>query len=59
MQNGALFEARKPREAAIMAEINGIVKYGEISKGQRRIYIVGDDGQEREYSLPRGVHINV
>ena len=54
-----LFEARKPREAAIMAEINGIVKYGELSKGQRKIYIVGDDGQEREYSLPRGVHINV
>jgi DNA-directed RNA polymerase subunit beta' len=54
-----LFEARKPRESAIMAEINGIVKYGEISKGQRRIYIMGDDGQEREYSLPRGVHINV
>jgi DNA-directed RNA polymerase subunit beta' len=54
-----LFEARKPREAAIMAEINGVVKYGEISKGTRRLYIVGDDGQEREYSLPRGVHINV
>jgi len=54
-----LFEARKPRESAIMAEINGIVKYGEISKGQRRLYIVGDDGGEREYSLPRGVHINV
>jgi len=54
-----LFEARKPRESAIMAEINGLVKYGEISKGQRRLYIVGDDGQEREYSLPRGVHINV
>ena len=54
-----LFEARKPREAAIMAEINGMVKYGEMAKGQRRIYIVGDDGEEREYSLPRGVHINV
>ncbi len=54
-----LFEARKPREAAIMAEINGVVKYGELSKGQRKIYIMGDDGQEREYSLPRGVHINV
>ena len=47
-----LFEARKPREAAIMAEINGIVKYGELAKGLRRIYIVGDDGEEREYSLP-------
>ncbi len=54
-----LFEARKPREAAIMAEINGTVKYGELTKGQRKIYVVGEDGQEREYSLPRGVHINV
>jgi len=54
-----LFEARKPRESAIMAEINGVVKYGELSKGQRKIYITGDDGEEREYSLPRGVHINV
>ena len=31
-----------------MAEINGIVKYGELSKGQRKIFIVGDDGEERE-----------
>src|SRR3954467_5283029 len=54
-----LFEARKPRETAIIAEIKGVVKYGEISKGQRKIYVVGDDGEEREYSLPRGVHINV
>ena len=54
-----LFEARKPRETAIIAEINGIVKYGEVTKGQRKIYVVGDDGEQREYSLPRGVHINV
>ncbi|HTM50843.1 MAG TPA: DNA-directed RNA polymerase subunit beta' [Bryobacteraceae bacterium] len=54
-----LFEARKPRETAIIAEIKGTVKYGEVSKGQRKIYVVGDDGEEREYSLPRGVHINV
>ena len=54
-----LFEARKPRETAVIAEINGTVKYGEITKGQRKIYVVGDDGQQREYALPRGVHINV
>jgi DNA-directed RNA polymerase subunit beta' len=54
-----LFEARKPRETAIIAEIDGIVKFGEVSKGQRRIYVVGDDGEEREYSIPRGVHVNV
>ncbi|MCC6859689.1 MAG: DNA-directed RNA polymerase subunit beta', partial [Bryobacterales bacterium] len=54
-----LFEARKPRETAVISEINGVVKYGEISKGQRHIFVVGDDGQQREYSIPRGVHINV
>ena len=54
-----LFEARKPRETAIIAEIHGVVKYGEISKGQRKIFVIGDDGEQREYSLPRGVHINV
>jgi DNA-directed RNA polymerase subunit beta' len=54
-----LFEARKPRETAVMAEINGTVKYGEISKSARKIYIVGDDGEQREYALPRGVHIRV
>jgi DNA-directed RNA polymerase subunit beta' len=54
-----LFEARKPRETAIISEINGTVKYGEVSKGQRKIYVMGDDGEQREYSLPRGVHINV
>jgi DNA-directed RNA polymerase subunit beta' len=54
-----LFEARRPRDPAIIAEINGVVRYGEIVKGQRKIYIRGDDGQEREYTVPRGVHINV
>ena len=54
-----LFEARKPRDPAIISEIDGIVKFGEVAKGQRRINVVGDDGEEREYSIPRGVHINV
>src|SRR6202451_1947664 len=54
-----LFEARKPRETAVITEIDGIVKYGEISKGVRKIYIIGDDGEQKEYLIPRGVHINV
>ena len=54
-----LFEARKPRETAVISEINGSVKYGEISKGMRKIYIIGDDGEQKEYAIPRGVHINV
>jgi DNA-directed RNA polymerase subunit beta' len=54
-----LFEARKPRETAIIAEINGTVKYGEVTKSQRKIYVIADDSQQREYSLPRGVHVQV
>src|SRR6202012_4769378 len=54
-----LFEARKPRETAVISEIDGSVRYGEISKGVRKLYILGDDGEQRESALPRGVHINV
>jgi DNA-directed RNA polymerase subunit beta' len=54
-----LFEARKPRETAIISEIDGLVKFGEVSKGQRKIYVVADNGTEKEYSVPKGVHINV
>jgi DNA-directed RNA polymerase subunit beta' len=54
-----LFEARKPRETAVISEINGVVKYGEVSKGQRKIYVVSEEGEQREYAIPRGVHINV
>src|SRR5499433_1900951 len=54
-----LFEARKPRETAIISEIDGVVKFGEVSKGQRKLYVVADNGAEKEYSVPRGVHINV
>jgi DNA-directed RNA polymerase subunit beta' len=54
-----LFEARKPRETAVMSEIDGTVKLGAISKGKRRLIVVGDDGEEREYDIPRGTHINV
>ncbi len=54
-----LFEARKPRETAVITEIDGIVKYGDIAKGQRKIVVLNENGVEREYSLPRGVHVNV
>ena len=45
-----LFEARKPRETAVISEIDGVVKFGEVSKGQRKIYVVADNGTEKEYS---------
>src|SRR6266516_2719944 len=54
-----LFEARKPRETAVISEIDGVVRFGEVAKGQRKMYVVADNGTEKEYSVPRGVHINV
>jgi DNA-directed RNA polymerase subunit beta' len=55
-----LFEARKPKDPAVISEIDGIVKDGGVVKGQRKLIIVPDDGTEpREYGLPRGVHVNV
>jgi DNA-directed RNA polymerase subunit beta' len=55
-----LFEARKPRDPAVISEIDGIVKDGGVAKGQRKMIIVPDDATEpREYALPRGVHVNV
>src|SRR5207302_2063022 len=50
-----LFEARKPRDPAIISRIDGVVRFGEVSKGQRKVYVTADNGQEEEYSVPRGV----
>jgi DNA-directed RNA polymerase subunit beta' len=55
-----LFETRKPRDPAVISEIDGAVRYGEIAKGMRKIYVESEDGKTtKEYSIPRGVHINV
>ncbi|HLG98785.1 MAG TPA: hypothetical protein VKX49_20910, partial [Bryobacteraceae bacterium] len=54
-----LFEARRPRETAIITEIDGVVKYGDVTKGQRKVLVVNENGTEREYALPRGVHLAV
>jgi DNA-directed RNA polymerase subunit beta' len=54
-----LFEARKPHETAVITEIDGIVRYGEVLKGQRKIVVAPDKGEPKEYLLPRGVHVSV
>src|SRR2546429_320511 len=55
-----LFETRKPKDPAVISEIDGSVRYGEIAKGMRKIHVESEDGKTtKEYSIPRGVHINV
>jgi DNA-directed RNA polymerase subunit beta' len=54
-----LFEARKPKEQAIISEIDGIVKFGGFQRGARKVIVVADSGEEREYLIPRGKYVNV
>ena len=54
-----LFEARRPKDAAVITEIDGTVSHGPITKGMRKVIISGDDGETREYLIPRYTHVNV
>ena len=54
-----LFEARTPKESAIISEIEGTVKLGDLVKGMRKVMVESDAGDVREYLVPRTVHLNV
>ena len=54
-----LFEARKPKENAVISEIDGRVRFAGTLRGMRRLMVVSDEGDEREYLIPRGKHVNV
>jgi DNA-directed RNA polymerase subunit beta' len=54
-----LFEARKPKEFAVISEINGTVSFGKDVKGKRKVIITPDVGDPRDYSFPRDKHISV
>ena len=54
-----LFEARKPKEPAVLAEASGTIKFGAGTKGKQRIKIVQGDGEEVEILVPKWVDIRV
>ena len=54
-----IFEARKPKNPAIISEIDGIVEIGEGVKGQRKIVVKSSTGMAKEYLIPHGKHLNV
>jgi DNA-directed RNA polymerase subunit beta' len=54
-----LFEARKPKDHAIISEIDGTVHFGKDTKGKRKITIVPDIGEPSEYLIPKGKHLSV
>ena len=54
-----LFEARKPKDFAVISEINGVVSYGKDAKGKRKIIVTPEVGEEKEYLIAKGKHISV
>jgi DNA-directed RNA polymerase subunit beta' len=54
-----LFEARKPKEFAVISEIDGQVSFGKDTKGKRKVVVTPEVGEPREYPIPKGKHIGV
>jgi len=54
-----LFEARKPKEYALISDIDGVVEFGKDLKGKRKVVIRPDVGEPKEYMIPRGKHVSV
>jgi len=54
-----LFEARRPKDPAVISEIDGFVEFGQTKKGQRVILVKSPTGMSREYIIPHGKHPNV
>jgi len=54
-----LFEARKPKEPAVLAEISGIISFGKETKGKQRIVITGQDDEVHEELIPKWRHVSV
>ena len=54
-----LFEARKPKDPAILAEFSGTVSFGKETKGKRRLIITDENGEKHEELIPKWRHLGV
>ncbi len=54
-----LFEVRKPKEHAVITEIDGVVSFGKDTKGKRKVTVTPQVGDPRDYLIPKGKHISV
>ena len=54
-----LFEVRKPKETAIISEIDGVVSFGKYTKGKRKVTITPEIGDPVNYFMARGKHLSV
>jgi len=54
-----LFEARKPKDAATVTEIDGAVSFGGITRGMRKLIVTNENGDSKDYLIPQGKHLHV
>ncbi len=54
-----LFEARRPKEPAVISEIDGNVRFGGLVRGNRELIVTSPDGEEKKYLVPYGKHLRV
>jgi DNA-directed RNA polymerase subunit beta' len=54
-----LFEARRPKNPAVISEIDGAVKFGGLVRGHRKLTVHNEKGGEKEYFIPKGAHLSV
>ncbi len=54
-----LFEARRPKEASVVTEINGSVRFGGLVRGSRIVFVTANEGEEKKYTIPYGRHLRV
>src|SRR5438093_7886061 len=52
-----LFEARRPKDPATISEVDGTVRFGEIKRGKREIYVHPEEGEPQLYEVPAGKHL--
>jgi DNA-directed RNA polymerase subunit beta' len=54
-----LFEARRPKDPAVITEIDGLISFGDIKRGKREVHVTPDQGPSRTYEVPVGKHMRV
>jgi DNA-directed RNA polymerase subunit beta' len=54
-----LFEARKPKDSAVISEIDGIVSFGKDTKGKRKVVVTPELGEAKEYLIGKGRHLAI
>src|SRR5690625_4287829 len=54
-----LFEARRPKHPAVVTEVDGTIRFGDIRRGKREIIVTPPEGDERTYEVPVGKHLRV